>query len=293
MVTKTVAPAVPTGFQRITIVPNLPEQRQGIVDLGATIRVEPKLPFRPQAQVKTVSLKDGKGTFSVDLRFSPTEKPEYSLFTYLVLRDAAGIKQWQGETKSHQGQVVYLYPDDFPVAFVPVEASRALLKMADVQGVLKRPDGDSEVKQSFQLTAGQPAVTLALPKAMVGATLDFEARSRKGLGSIGLGPVPARPMQLGLPAFREYGLQHVQVRCVFKTAQKPVVIEFLPEGRAETRDDIKLLFFRPSRPEQTLHWHSESLFQFRYRYRVRASGSDLSPQWSGYLLPSEPLTIHV
>ncbi|MEM7132929.1 MAG: hypothetical protein AAF702_41885 [Chloroflexota bacterium] len=293
VITKTTVPPIPAGFQRISVVTNLPENRQGIWDLGVTVRVEPQLPFRPQAQVKTVSLREDPSIFDVDLRFSPVEKPEYNVFTYTVVRDAGGIEQIKGEIETHQGNVVFLRPDDFPVDFVPIEASQSLLRLATIQGILRRPDGDTEVEQTFKLTSGQPMATLALPKQTVGASLEFEAISLDGLGTVKIDPLPARPLQLSLSTFNEYGPQKVEVTCLFQSSQEYVVFEFLPEDRTETHDEIKRLYFRPSDPEQTLSWYAASLFQHHYRYRARPSQSDPSPPWSDYLSPDESLTIQV
>lgn len=295
VVLETVVPPILTGFQPVVIIANLPSTQVGILAIGVTIRVNPKLPFRPQAQVETVELQAFQNTPQINLRFSAKEEAQYTFSTYVIVKDAKGIAQLNGEAKPHRGNRLYLSSDDFPVDFVSVTASHQLLELAIISGICQRPEGAATIQEQFELNLDQPTVTFALPKGTNDATLEIIAHSRQGLGTISLGTVSAKPLQLDLYSFREYGLQKVEVECVFEHQNRPVVFEFLPEAYPETLQNIKLLFFQSSQTKKVLTWVPPSPFQYRYRYRQKplASNTNPPPEWSDYLSPFKPLKIQV
>ena len=291
----TTVPNIPIDFQRVAVVANLPKHPKGILDWGVTIRVNSKLPYRPQAQVHTVRLEDSQDNLTVDLRFSPRETPEYTYFTYVVVHSSGGIQQFTGETKTQKGAQLYLSPDDFPMTFLPIKATPSLLNIADIRGVISHSDNERDFEESFTLTLDQPQITWILPQNVDDATLSIEARSHQGLGSLVLEPMSVNALQLGLYSFREAGPQNIDVECMFESHTKPVLFEFLPEGLLETSKNIQLLSFTPNQAMQRLTWLPQSPFQYRYRYRRKPLVSDTKPaeKWSAYLSPFNPLKIHV
>lgn len=76
--------------------------------------------------------------------------------THVFQDSTTGIERLNGTVKTHQGDLPVMNPDDFPVDFLPVEASRSLLEMADIQGILKRPDSGSQVQELFALSLDRP-----------------------------------------------------------------------------------------------------------------------------------------
>lgn len=295
VVLETVVPPIPTGCQPVAIIANLPATQVGILAIGVTIRVNPKLPFRPQTQVETIELQASQNTPKINLRFSAKEDVQYTYSTYVIVKDANGIAQLNSEVKLYRGNRLYLNSSDFPIDFVPVTASRQLLELATISGICQRPEGAATIREQFELNLDQPTITFALPKGSNDATLEIVAHSRQGLGSISLGTISAKTLQLDLYSFREYGLQKVEVECLFEHQNQPVVFEFLPEGYLETPENIKLLFFQPNQTKKLLTWVPPSPFQYRYRYRQKplASNTNLPLNWSDYLSPFEPLKIHI
>jgi hypothetical protein len=295
IVLETTVPPIPTGFQSVKIVANLPTIQVGILAIGVTIRVNPKPPLRPQAQVETVELQAFQNTPQINLRFAAKEEAQYSFCTYVIVKDAKGIAQIDGEVKLHRGNRLYLSSSDFPVDFVPVTASRQLLELATISVSCYRVEDAATIQEQFELNFDQPTITFALPKGTNDATLEISAHSRQGLGSINLGMVSAQPLQLDLYSFREYGLQKVEVECIFEQQKQPIVFEFLPESYSEIPQNIQLLFFQPNQTKKLLTWVTSSLFQYRYRYRQKplASTTNSLPEWSDYLSPFEPLKIQV
>lgn len=295
VVRETVVSPIPTSCQPVAIITNLPSNLVGILAIGVTIRVSPKLPFRPQAQVETVELQAFQSTPQINLRFSAKEEAQYTFSTYAIVKDAKGITQINGDVKPHQGTRLYLSASDFPVDFVPVTASQQLLELATINGICQRAVGGAIIQEHFELHLDQPTVTFALPQGTNNATLEITAHSRQGLGSINLGTILTQPLQLDLYSFREYGLQKVEVECIFEQQNNPVVFEFLPEAYSATSQNIKLLFFQPSQTKKVLTWMPASPFQYRYRYRQKPLGanSNSPPEWSDYLYPFQPLKIQV
>lgn len=291
VVREKVVPPIPTGFQTINLVANLPSHREGILDLGVTLRVKAKPPLRPQTQVETVELNTDE-TPQINLRFSPQEKPEYTFSTYVIIKDAQGIEQLESEAKPYSGNRLYLNPHDFPVDFVTVQSSRLLLEIAMVRGICQRLLGSSLIEDKFELTLNQPTITLALSKSAENATLSIEAESREGLGTIYLNSLPARSLLLDLHSFPEAGPQKVEVECIFENERKLVIFEFLAEGLSETAGASKLLYFTPDKPQGIFTWMGRSPFQCRYRYRRTLLGSS-SAQWSDYLSGLSNLKIYV
>lgn len=287
---QTIVPPIPTGFKRIEVKANLPDALLGVLAIGVTIRVEPKLPFRPQAQVKTIELSPSQSTATLDLRFSPLEPLEYKVSTYVVVQDGRGIEQLTSATIVHTRDRLDLSLADFPVDFLPLTATTDLLQQAVLRGQLQQSLNGVAFEQVFELRDDQPIVTLVIPQQSV-ASLSLEAVSRSGLGTVKLDSLPLQPLQIGLYSFREYGRHQVKVTCQFQQQHQPVVFEFWPEGEDQPP---QLLAFRPSRPVQHFAWVARSPFQARYRYRLKPLGQQAEPPaWSDYQSPFAPLTLPI
>jgi hypothetical protein len=281
VLSETIVPPLPTGYQQIAIAANLPYHLQGILQIGVNLRVEPQLPLRPQAQVKTVELYPPSPLPTAGVRFQAADLA-YSYTTYAVVRDKQGVEKLQTPAKISHGTRLYLTLNDFPVHLIPIQADRNLLEIAFLRGILER----NQVKETFELTREQPEVALALPQDTNNATLSIVAESRAGLGEVRLDNLPARPWQIGQYSFREFGRQAVTVQCMFVEKRNAVVFEFLAEGEPETQRQA--LLFAPNQPQQVWHWQARSLFQYHYRYRRFATST-----WSDYQSPFVLLTIFV
>lgn len=286
----TIVPPINPGHQRVAVVTNLPANLVGAIDLGITIRVEPKLPYRPQAQVKTLSLLHSTDKLpTADLRFAPNEKPEYEFFPYIILAGAQGLQKLEGQKASASDDMLYVRPGNFPVDFVTIKATPSLLALAEITGSAKRLHNGAILAAPFALTPQQASVTLIFPQNSQDATIEIEARSRSGIGTLHLGPLPAQSMTLDLYAFAESGVQHTPVECVFQTSTNPVVFEF----QAEDSTESKTLFFTPSEPKKIFTWTPVSPFKCRYRRRQKALDESAPTAWSAYCSPFEPCQIFV
>lgn len=289
VVHETIVPPLATGALSIAISANLPAARDGIVALGVNLFAPARPPRRPQPAIGAAELHPPDDTATALLRLAPGEPPEYRYTTFAVVQDAGGIEQLEGVEKPHQGEVLNLGPDDFPIDFVAIEAARALLELADVQVTLRRPDGAATVEQTYALTPDRPITALALPKGTLGAQIEATARERGGPGVLALGPLPAQSMTLDCYSFPQYGPQHVDITCAFAAGAPSLVIELQPDGSP----NVTALLLRPDQPQRRWTWFAESPFRPGYRYRrVRERGQPPA-EWSAPRAPSEPLLLQV
>lgn len=274
-----------TGVVLLSVTANLPPQRQGIVSLGVTVKVPPKLPFRPHQINSTVELQEPRDSGSVRLQLSAAEKLAYLYKTFVILQDSGGIHRLEGADTPQEGDKLDLHIDDFPLTFIPVEASDRLL----AAGALSCTLSYGGMQKTFSLTASQPRLTLAAPNSPA-STLEFEVRSADGANVLKLGPLPARPTQLDLSSFREYGPQTLDIHCNFSPGAHLLAIDLLPQASAESPDSVSVVALTPESPQRQWTWFASSPFAPGYRYRLHKTEPPANP-WSNVLSPFEPLVL--
>ncbi|MBD2020599.1 hypothetical protein H6F43_10400 [Leptolyngbya sp. FACHB-36] len=272
-----IVPPMPTGAVMVEAAANLPANRLGVLSVGVTLRSPPALPHRPQAVLDSAEFTAPDDRARLRLRLSPVEKPTYRVSTSVVLQDAQGVRQFHSAEILHQGSRLLLQPNQFPVRFLPVSATRSLLSLAAVEGVCRWQEGEMVLSQAFELTAAQPTIALALPPTATNPTLEFTARSTAGK-MLHLPAFAAERYQLGLHSFVEYGPQTLQVECEFGQGVPFYAIELLPEQEPETAASLMLL--TPGNPRQIWSWFAASPFQSGYRYRPRSEPGSAALPWS-------------
>jgi hypothetical protein len=288
---ETIVPPLPLGTVMVSISANLPEKRLGIIALGVTIHVPPRPPHRVQALMSSAELHPPMDSATIRLRLSPVEKLEYTFSTFVVVQDSTGIEQLTGVETPHVGDRLDLGPDDFPLDFVPIKALPELLALASIRGTCRWPERESEVAMPFELSSDTPAVAIALPKGTVGATLEIAAQALDGSKTLRLDPFAAKPLQLGLHSFPEYGPHKIGIECAFTEGSAVCAIDLLPEGHPETIEEITTFAFTPAQPRREWAWLAQSPFSAGYQYR-RHPGSDETPEpWSEVQSPFEDLSI--
>lgn len=289
VVRRSVVPAIPTGVFEVSVTANLPAGRE-VLALGATLRVPPRPPARPQAVEATVDFAPPGDAATVRLRLSPAEPLEYTWSTFAVVEDEAGIERLESPETPHAGPRLHLGPEDFPVDLVAVSAAANLLDLADVRGLCRRPAGVGVAERAFELRPGRPAVALALPRRTPDAELEIEALPRDGGAPLRLGPFPAAPLDLGLHSFPEYGPHTVEVRGAFRDGDGALVaVDLLPEDRPESETTV--LFLTPERPSKPWTYLARSPFRAGYRFRPHPDGEAAPAPWSAPRSPFEPLEL--
>jgi hypothetical protein len=296
VIKETIVPPVATGILPVSVLSNLPaEPLLGVLEIGATLRLDPKRPFRPQAQVKTIALQPSQ---TVALKFSPIEPEstrEYKVSTYVALQTGDQIRQLESEPQSHRGDLLYLNPNDFPVNFFSIKAEKDLLAISTLKGKCFWEEDAIQDEILFELSSAQPWITLTLPKLVKSSMIEIQAISYQDLKNVTLKTLLVQSLQLDVYSFPEYGSQTVEIECVFERTTQAVIFEFLPEGIVETPEvAVPWLYFHPNQPKQKFTWFAASLFQSRYRYRRKSRDNrSMSSPWSDYCSPFEPLILHV
>jgi hypothetical protein len=293
VVSRTVVPPLQTGVLPLSIIANLPPHREGVLALGVTVEAPPKPPHRMQAIIETVELDPPDDTEELNLRFSPAEEPAYTVRTFAVLRDTTGIERLEGEERPHAGQQLRLTVADFPLCFIPLEASDRLLELARVQGTCHWQDEEETVEMPFTLDQDQPSFALVLPERAAEARLHIEATAREGENSLILNSLPAEAQQIGLYSFAEYGPHEITITCVFDDETTSFAVDLLPEAAPESQDEITVLAFEPQRSSRTWRWFAANPFRAGYRYRLNDSNDGGAGPWSEVCSPFASLTILV
>lgn len=274
-------PALHTGVVSLWVVANLPSSRTGILSLGVTVHAPPTS-RRPQQINQAVELSEPSDSASMLLQFSPAEKIAYTYRTFVIFEDSAGIHRLEGKDTLSEGERLDLHVDDFPVNFVPVQATDRVLAVASVSGTLSH----GQVQNRFSLTTAQPRITLSVPQDAEDPSLEFEIRSKDGARMLKLGPMPARAVDLDLSSFREYGPQSVEISCTFAGQAQLLAIDLVPEQSTDAPANVTTLAMTPRTPKRQWTWFASSPFAPGYRYRLHGAND-----WSDVLSPFAPLPL--
>ncbi|MGV0025917.1 hypothetical protein [Phormidesmis priestleyi] len=281
-------PPIPTGTWTIRASANLPDRRPGIIAIGVTLKSPPALPYRPQARIASAEFIPPNDTATLTLRLSPIEKLDYQFFTSVVLEDANGTQELKSQEVTYQGERLSIRPDQFPVKFLIIEGTQSLLALATIRGICRWQEIERINTQTFELTAAESVIALALPRDVSNATLEIFAQSLEDNQTLQIDPFPAKNCQLGLHSFREYGAHQISVECEFSDV-KLWAIDLLPDGAPQS--EISVLFFTPSQPQKTWSWLAKSPFRSGYRYRPHPTLDAPLADWSALQPPFAPLKI--
>lgn len=287
-----IIPPMPTGVLPVSISANLPDQPLGVMALGVTLHAPPKLPFRPGAIIESIELTPPDYQAQAMLRFSPTETPAYTSSTFTILRKASGgFMQVDGEPVSRSGSRLSLSPADFPLRFIPVSASPALLALGNLEGSLTWEAGGSLQSQTFTLSASQASQTLTLPLAAGSPQLTITARPLGAGAPLALTGLPAAGLALGLHSFPEYGPHTIAVSAIFPPGAALLAVE-LRRAADPPETAGMLLALTPGSPHKSWTYLAESPFQSGYHYRLApAAGQPAPAEWSPERSPFEALVL--
>jgi len=290
LVAKTEVPALDTGIVSIALDASLPPNRRGVLETGVTVSVPAKPPHRVQRLVRTATLSPPGDRAEIRLRLAPGEPLEFGYTAYAVVRDASGIESLEEPERAWSGPRLSLSTADFPLRFLPVAASAALLGLADVSATITRRRDGQEIAESFPLTAEQPALAIAVPREEEEPWLGVEARERSGdrverLDGVSQGLVD-------LHSFRGYGPHRVDIECAFEDREgEMLAIELAPEGRTDDPAAIGVVHLTPAESRKTWTWFSDSPFGGGFRWRPYAGPGTTPHGWSGVLDGADPLVL--
>lgn len=286
-----VVPVMQTGFLQVTILANLPAQMIGVFMIGVNITAPPNPPNRSHALFESIELKPQDASSKVILRFSPAEKQEYRLQTFAVIRDAGGPKELQGPETTHEGDYIELKLEDFPIEFVTVRASKNLLKRSFFRGSCSWSASGTIVNQPFELSTDNPFTAIAIHKDIEDVALEVEAYPIDGSGSIKIGPIKTKSLDIETYLFPEYGPHKIGIECIFSGDVGLFAIDILPESTPESQASV--LHFTPMQPKREWGWIADSPFHSGYKYREHKNPDQVQASWSEVRSAFEDLVIQV
>jgi hypothetical protein len=179
--------------------------------------------------------------------------------------------------------------DDFPVAFIPIEASDDLLSSARVY-CRCRWDGSADPLE-IELTLAAASAAFALPPGATNPTLEFEAAPlQQQAAPIRLGPKPARPTHLSLASFPEFGAHSVAITVALPPDVPVAALDFRPEALPDEPSSITTHAFTKARASREWIWFAASPFAAGYRWRHHVDGNAPGP-WSDVQSPFQQLEV--
>ena len=288
-VATTEVPSLSTGVVSIAIDASLPALRRGVLETGVTVSVPAKPPHRVQSLVKTVTLAPPGDSAEIQLRLAPGEPLEFGYTSYAVVTDAGGIERLTAQQRPGGGERLALSAADFPVRFIAVAASQALLRIADVEATIARIRAGTEITESYALTAEVPALAIAVPRDEPDPALAIEA-SERGSGRL-VRIEGASEALVDLHSFPGYGPHRVEVECSFEADEEVYAIELAPEGRTEDPNAIGVVHLTPAAPRKSWSWFSASPFAGGFHYRPYAGPGRAAAGWSEVRAGDEPLLV--
>jgi hypothetical protein len=286
-----VVPAIQTGFLPVSISANLPAQIVGVLMIGVRIKAPPNPPYRPQEISEFSELNPQKDSARVVLRFSPAERPEYIVQTFVVIKDSSRLRELRGPETIHKDDYIELSPVDFPIDFAIVGASKKILKLSALRGSGKWSTLGTTVGQPFDLSIDRPSAAIAVPKDTDEVLLEVEAFPIDGSRSLKLGPVKTKILKVETCSFPEYGPHKITIECIFGVEVNLFAIDLLPESAPEAEANV--LHFTLSKPKREWNWVTDSPFHSGYRYREHRNPDQVQAVWSEIKSAFEDLVIKV
>jgi hypothetical protein len=280
-VKQTLVPPLSGGTRRVHVAANLPAARVGIARLGVHVTAPPRPPHRMQAIQQTVELIAPEDGAVVTMKLSVAEPLEYEYVTWAVTTQNGAVERLEAPRRKGEGEMLDLGVDDFPLLFVTVGASSALLKAAAIHGVCSGSGEGRPFSFRFTLSAEQPVAAMAVRAGAVLAPLEIEARELAGSAVLGLKIEASQSALLDLGSFPGFGPQRVEVECDFRGASAGLVaVDLVAEGSEDVAGASQTLAVTPASPRKEWGYLAVSPFHSGYRYRMRKSAADPAPPWS-------------
>ena len=255
------------GHSRVTALCNLPASRAGVEAIGVTLTFPPYPPHRPQARTATALFESGDDIAKIDVRLSPGEPLHYRYSTFVVVSDEAGTRQINMPEAAGEGALLRLSPEHFPIEFALIEATPALAQLAVITGICTYEKDGQTFERLFKIDSGQLSVGIPIPRERSSIRIDVVAVARDGSGQISLGPFETPQVKLDLTSFPTYGPQQIEVKCVFDDSSTLQAVSLLPDGSAESAENITTLPLTPADSSRTFGWFARSPFGTGFRYR--------------------------
>ncbi len=282
------APVVPfaTGLHVLSVFPNLPPKRVGVLMLGAEIRVPPFPPDRPQTVTASALFREGETSKTVTVRLSPAEPVAFDYQAVAFVAGLAGAQRLTGPSLRHEGAHLTITPDSFPVRFLRVDATPALLEAVNLHIRCGGSQNGKPWSAEADLTSATGALAFAVPRQIEGGALDVTATTPDGGRTLTLDTRPLEDCWLDLSSFPTAGPAKIDIVCHFDDGAGMAAIECAPEDRLDETDAIGLVRLTLAAPARDWRWlvTNPLLDGFRWRW-FRPAGETPEP-WSDRIDPS-------
>lgn len=288
------APVVPfaTGLHVLSVFPNLPPKRIGALMLGAEIRVPPFPPDRPQTVTASALFREGETSKTVNIRLSPAEPVVFDYQAVAFIASPAGAQRLMGPSLRHEGAHLTITPDSFPVRFLRVDATPALLDAVNLHIRCRSSRDGKPWSAEADLTKATGALAIAVPREIAGGALDVVATTADGGRTLTLDTRPLEDCWLDLSSFPTAGPAKVDVTCEFDDGAGLAAIECAPEDRLDVADAIGLVRLTPAAPSREWRWLVTNPLQDGFRWRWFRPAGETPEPWSDRIDPAHgPLAL--
>jgi len=281
-----------TGLHMLSLHPNIPARRVGVLMLGMEIVVPPHLPDRPQTVTGSATFRDGESSKTVRIRLAPDEPVAFDYQTVAFVRGEGGARRLTGPWRRHEGVHLTVPPDSFPVQFFRVEASQGLLATGVVHLHATGQTAHGPWSVEADLDASTPSLGIAAPLGLVDGTLGATVRALDGGEEIALAPWPIADCWLDVSSLPTFGPQRIEVACTFDDAAVFAAVECAPEDRVDEPGAVGLVRLTPEASVREWRWLSVDPFKNGFRWRWFASPGQPPSSWSEIRRPIDgPLVV--
>ncbi len=282
------APVVPfaTGLHVLGVSPNLPPKRIGALMLGAEIRAAPFPPDRPQTVAASALFREGETSKTVPLRLSAREPVAFDYQAVAFVMTPAGAQRLTGPVLHHEGLHLTIPPDSFPVRFLRIDATPALLDAVSLHISCIGIQGGKPWSVEAAMDKATASLAIAVPRDLDEAVLGVSATTPDGARTLRLADGALEDCWLDLSSFPTAGPARIDVTCEFDDGAGVAAIECAPEDRLNEADAIGLVRLTPAQPSREWRWLVSNPLLDGYRWRwFRPAGETPAP-WSDRLDPA-------
>jgi hypothetical protein len=282
------APVIPfaTGLHVLSVFPNLPPKRVGALMLGVELRMPPFLPDRPQTVVASALFREGETSKTLNVRLSPNEPVAFDYQAVAFVATPGGAQRLIGPPRHHDGLHLTLPPDSFPVRFVRVEATPALLDAATLRVRCRGIQAGGPWAAEAVLDRSTSPLAFAVPRDLDQGVLEVTATAPEGGRVLAMAPRALEDCWLDLSSFPTAGPAVADIACAFDDGAGLAAIECVPEDRLDVPDAVGLVRLTPSAPRRDWRWLVLNPLFDGFRWRWFRPASEAPAPWSDRLDPA-------
>ncbi len=281
-------PALGSGWHTVTVLPNLPGPRAGLLRTQLELIAPPRAPARPFSSHASAAWPADDTPFSVNLRLAPDEPLHYQWKTSAWVLNASLPTQVQGPLQTSNQRHLVVGPDALGLRLLCVEIDAAMLREARVEVSCQGLHNGQVWNVRGQVDGVRHRLVLALPHDLQDGTVTATATSLTDGRSCVARPQPLtdRGVYLDPFSFEGSGARSLSLVCEFDDDTPQVQVELAPEDRIDEPGRRSLWRLTPAAPAADWSWTALSPWRSGYRWRW-AGQSD----WSAALSPDQALRL--